>query len=225
MKITFLGTGAADWNIEKHKDMEGFRRNSSVLIDDCLLVDPGPCVPDALASFGKSADSVKYIINTHRHGDHFCEDTVRYLDGATFFGSSAGDILTFGKYTVTCLPANHMTCNGAQHFIISDGEKSIFYGLDGAWLLYDEMKAISAQGGVDLAVLDATIGDIMGDYRIFEHNNLNMVREIKASLEKYVKRWVISHLARTLHTSHDELSEKMGECGIEAAYDGLEIEI
>ena len=30
MKITFLGTGAADWNINEHRDVKDFRRNSSV---------------------------------------------------------------------------------------------------------------------------------------------------------------------------------------------------
>ena len=225
MKITFLGTGAADWSIERHRDMEGFRRNSSLLIDDCLLIDPGPHVPDALATLSKDKKDIKYILNTHRHGDHFNEDTVKFLDSATLCASAAGESLTLGKYTVTCLPANHSTCKEAQHFIISNGEGSLFYGLDGAWLLYDEVKAIKEQGGVDLAVLDATIGDIMGDYRIFEHNNLNMVKEIKASLEKYVKRWIISHMARTLHTSHSELAGSLKEYGIEVAFDGYETEI
>ena len=59
MKITFLGTGAADWKREIHGDMEGFRRNSSVLIDSSLLIDPGPDVPDALDVFGK------YVMDTH----------------------------------------------------------------------------------------------------------------------------------------------------------------
>ena len=50
-----------------------------------------------------------------------------------------------------------------------------------------------------------------------------MVTEIKASLDKYVKRWVISHMARTLHTSHGELVERMKPYDIEVAYDGLEV--
>ena len=51
MKITFLGTGAADWNYDIHKDIEGYRRNSSILIDDCFLVDPGSNVINALDKF------------------------------------------------------------------------------------------------------------------------------------------------------------------------------
>ncbi len=42
MKIRFLGTGAADWNIEERKDGDFFRRLSSLLVNDDLLIDPGP---------------------------------------------------------------------------------------------------------------------------------------------------------------------------------------
>ncbi len=224
MKLTFLGTGAADWSFKEHKDMEGFRRNSSLLIDDCLLIDPGADVPNALHTFGKRAEDIRYMINTHRHGDHYCQSTVDGLANAIFYPMCAGEEKTIGKYTVTALAANHATCKDAVHFIVSDGEKRLFYGLDGAWLLYDEVAAIK-NGGVDLAVLDATVGERPGDYRIFEHNNLNMVAEMKASLEKYVKKFVISHMARTLHTSHALLAEKMAAYEIEVAFDGLEIEL
>lgn len=224
MKITFLGTGAADWVFQKHKDVDGFRRNSSILIDDCLLVDPGPDIPDALQTFHKNVDEIKYIINTHTHFDHYNEDTVRYLAGAQFYPMSEGEVKTIGKYTIAAFKANHSTCNDAVHFIISDGEKRLFYGLDSAWLMYDEAIAI-IKDGVDLAVFDATIGDIPADYRIFEHNNLNMIIEMKTTLEKHMNRVFISHMARTLHTSHDKLAERMKPHGIEVAFDGLEIEI
>ena len=90
MKITFLGTGAADWNFQKHRDIEGFRRNSSLLIDDRLLIDPGADVPDALQCFHKSRDKIKYIINTHRHSDHYSEDTIRGLSNAPFLSDESG---------------------------------------------------------------------------------------------------------------------------------------
>jgi len=49
MKITFLGTGAADWPLERPSEYTEFRRLSSALIDETLLIDPGPQVPAALA--------------------------------------------------------------------------------------------------------------------------------------------------------------------------------
>ena len=38
MKILFLGTGAADWPAEKPAGCKEFRRLSSALIDDVLLI-------------------------------------------------------------------------------------------------------------------------------------------------------------------------------------------
>ena len=195
MKITFLGTGAADWFYDQHGSMKGYRRNSSLLIDDCLLIDPGPNVPNALDVFGKSKDNVKYIINTHRHRDHYNEETIAYLSGAEFYPLAAGETKVIGKYTVSAYRANHSTCANAVHFIIDDGEKRLFYGLDGAWLMYEEVQGIKEKT-VDLAILDATAGENLGDFRVFEHNDLHMVVAIKAALEKNVQRWMITHMAR-----------------------------
>ena len=46
---------------------------------------------------------------------------------------------------------------------------------------------------------------------------------MKSSLEPYVDRFVISHMAKTLHTGHEKLSTRMEKDGIVTAYDGLEI--
>ena len=163
------------------------------------------------------------MLNTHRHRDHFDETTLSQLGNAVLYTMSPDEVISLGKYTVKALEANHRTCpSGCTHFLISDGERCLFYGLDGAWLTYEEVSEIMA-ADVDLAVLDATVGEVSGDYRIFEHNNLNMVREIKATLAPFVGRFVISHMARTLHTAHGELAISMARDGIEVAYDGLEI--
>lgn len=224
MEILFLGTGAADWDINIHKNLPYFRRCSSVLIDDCFLIDPGPNVIDALKMFGKDISNVKYIINTHNHMDHYNEETITELFNAKFYEFEVFEEKQIGKYMVNSYKANHGTCENAKHFIIDDGEKKLFYGLDSAWLMYEEVAAIKEKI-IDYAVLDATVGDVPGDYRIFEHNNLNMVIEMKKSLENYIKRFCISHMARTLHSSHESLVERMKPNDIEVAFDGLLIEI
>jgi L-ascorbate metabolism protein UlaG (beta-lactamase superfamily) len=223
MKITFLGTGAADWRAE-HRDLEGYRRNASVLIDGVLLIDPGPDVPDALAAFGKDAGGIRYILNTHRHRDHYCAETFSYLRGAAFYPMRAGETATLGQYRVTALAANHGTARTAVHFLITDGERTLFYGLDGAWLLYDEVAAIQ-QAKPNLVVLDGTVGEQAGDYRVFEHNDLAMVRLLKAALAPHAERFCITHMSRKLHKSHAELASDMARDGIEVAFDGMEIEI
>ena len=81
MKLEFLGTGAADFDISKRDDYKEFRRFSSVLINDDLLIDPGPHIFDYVEKSGQASllDNVKYIIVTHSHGDHFNEDSVKKL--------------------------------------------------------------------------------------------------------------------------------------------------
>lgn len=224
MKITFLGTGAADWPLERADANAEFRRMSSALIDDILLIDPGPQVLSALADYKKKPDGIKYIVNTHKHSDHYSDTTVNELKalGAELFEFDGEQEQKLGNYTVFSYKANHSTCEEAVHFIISDGEICIFYGLDGAWLMYSEVQAIMKHKPA-LAVLDATIGRIEGDYRIFEHNNINMVLEMQKTLSPYVGTFCISHMARTLHAPQAELSEDMRKYGIVAAYDGLEL--
>ena len=222
MKIFFLGTGAADWPLERPADYKEFRRLSSAVIDDTLLIDPGPQVLEALDTYGKN--NIQYIINTHSHSDHYNEKVKTALcnRGATFVKLQPGEQATLGKYSVTAYKANHGTCTDAVHFMITDGEKTLFYGLDSAWLLYEEFQAIRICKP-DLAVFDATVGDCPGDYRIFEHNNLNMVLEMKKTLDPYMGKVCISHMAMTLHTDHETLAANMAKHGIIAACDGLEI--
>ncbi len=226
MKILFLGTGAADWPTEKTDDMKEYRRLSSAIIDRTLLIDPGPHVIEALNEYGINHNEIKYIINTHKHSDHYSVKTVKELEksNAVFVEIKMGDVTRLGDYTIYSYKANHSTCDEAMHFIIADSKSKIFYGLDGAWLMYDEVKGIKSHTP-DLAVLDATIGFVNGDYRIFEHNNLSMVLEMKNSLNKYIKKFCISHMAYTLHTNHDILCNAMDKENILVAYDGLEIEV
>ena len=80
MKLLFLGTGAADWPLKKKEGMTEFRRLSSLLIDDVLLIDPGPQVLEALLEYGKDASNIKYIINTHKHSDHINIGTLEKLE-------------------------------------------------------------------------------------------------------------------------------------------------
>lgn len=81
MKVTFLGTGAADWDIRAFRDGEFFRRNSSILINDDLLVDPNGHILHFAEKNGTPDlfKNVKNIIVTHSHGDHFVPETVARL--------------------------------------------------------------------------------------------------------------------------------------------------
>lgn len=226
MKLHFLGTGAADWDITKPRRDINYRRYSSLLIDGRLLVDPGPCVFEFAETYGYPAlfDGVEYMVNTHTHSDHLCPDTVEKLEtkGARFIPLAAFEEKTLGGYTVTALPANHATAENPYCLVIESEGKRIFYGCDGAWLLYPTYRHL-IKLKFDLMIFDATIGDTGGDYRIFEHNNLRMVEEMKLTLANCSCRFMISHMARTLHTDHITLAERMKRSGIEVAYDDMQL--
>lgn len=220
MKILFLGTGAADFPPEK---CEGFRRNASALIDDIILIDPGPWVLDAIDEFNVDASKIKHVLVTHYHSDHFNKDTLSYLEsqGAKILNIECGNEIEVDGYKIHALRGNHTA--PVFHYIIEKDLKRMFYGLDGAWLLYEEIDAIWTRG-VDLAVFDGTVGYVEGDWRVFEHNSLNMVIEMKKSINTAIKKYVISHMAYTLHTDHKTLEAEMSKHDITVAYDGLTIE-
>ncbi len=220
MKITFLGTGAADWN-GKYSEKSENRFYSSALIDGVLLIDPGPHIFISSEIHGIDLSNVKYVINTHSHSDHFCIESLRKLEksGAEFIPFLENETREFGGYRVSSFRANHGTCTDAVHFLICDGKKSLYYALDGAWLMYDEIEALKK--GTDAIVLDCTVGEQKGDYRIFEHNNIRMVNEMKETMKPYVKKFMASHFAKTLHKDRKELEKALSSFGIKAAYDGL----
>ena len=223
MKIKFLGTGAADWCQALEEGKELMRKRSSAIIDGVLLIDPGPDTLTALGEYCIDKSNIRYVLNTHDHDDHMDKTCLDELvkAGADFIDIKSSEEIKLGKYIVKALKANHSVA--CIHFLISDGKSTLFYGLDGAWLTYEEYEAITKQP-VDLGVFDGTIGFVDGDYRIFEHNNLNMIIEMQKTLSRHIKRFYISHMAYTLHKSHKELSADMEKYGIGVACDGLEIE-
>jgi hypothetical protein len=109
-------------------------------------------------------------------------------------------------WLVTPLPANHLgTISGETcvHFLVRGRRKSLLYALDGAWMTAAARRAIG-NGPIDLVIWDATM-EQSGDWRIFEHNDIEMVRTLSARLlADGVLRpdsvLVLDHLARTLWT-------------------------
>ena len=135
MRLEFLGTGAADFDISKRDEYKEFRRFSSALVNDDLLIDPGPHIFD----YAEKTDQpdlfnrVKYVIVTHSHGDHFNVDSIKRLYDINPDITIVGDRVlkervvskypelealasitpgmmmteTFGDYDITTLPGNH----------------------------------------------------------------------------------------------------------------------
>lgn len=261
MKLLCLGTGAADWKLEKRTpEQKEWRYCCSTLVDGSLLIDPGPHIFHFAAEQHNEQlfDAVRDIIVTHSHGDHFSPATLLRLcekNGCRVWGSFAcmekfrqkypekADLIDFheickfdrfkaGTYDIFTLPANHSTEFPTEtpfHYIISDGEKKLFYGLDGAWLLREEWNAFRKTDVFDAMILDATMGDCPGDPRIFEHNTICMVEQM---CETFRKLGIIrpesgkiyaNHMALLLHTDHQALEKRLAPSDIIPCFDGMEI--
>ena len=82
MKITFLGTAAATacplvfcrcpvcasaWKTGGRD----FRRRSSALVGEDLLIDLGPDLMSSAFAFGADVSKIRYVLQTHSHSDHF----------------------------------------------------------------------------------------------------------------------------------------------------------
>lgn len=252
-EFLFLGTGAADWDIKNRNGF--FRRNSAALVNNNLMIDCGSHIFDFANEYGNRElySSVSDIIITHSHSDHFCKHSVLKIaqnqkirlgcDGniKNIIGENENiEFVVFepykqvhmGEYIITPLLANHdVVARGdcyAFHYIIETGGKKIFYGLDGAWLLrptWQEMK----NHKFDLMIFDCTVGD-SHDWRIFEHNTIPMLRAMvkeiaQQNLLNQNGRLVASHLARTLHGSHEQTERILAELDMLTAYDGMKLNL
>jgi phosphoribosyl 1,2-cyclic phosphodiesterase len=244
MKLHFLGTGAADW--QGPNETGEYRRLTSTLVDGKMLMDVTMTVLDQIPDQAAITD----VFFTHSHRDHFDLNALRTLAPCRVYAheSWAGAIVGDGLevvalqvgipveaacgYTVIPMPANHSTENKQEttlHYLIEGEGKRILYATDGAWLL-NQAHHIIGQKVLDAAIFDATIGDgFDGDYRIFEHNSIDMIRLMVKTLQKTGRLpegapVYLTHLARTLHASQKEV-----EGGLEkpfvACYDGFVAEV
>lgn len=252
-EILFLGTGAADWDINEKSGF--FRRNSAALLNSDLMIDCGAHIFDFAEDFADSTlyDGVTDIMITHNHYDHFNRESVlalakkrkiRVFGDAQIEEALAGaENIEFikvvpyseqkiGRYLVIPMLANHdIVADGdkfALHYIIKtpDG-KTLFYGCDGAWLLRPTWNKM-LEYKFDVMVFDCTVGD-SDDWRLFEHNTIPMLRTmLKEVREKEMikegGKAIASHLARTLHVSHEETAKILEKLDMLTAFDGMKIE-
>lgn len=254
MDLLFLGTGAADWCADDKKRAD-YRRFSSLLINDDLMIDPGPHIFDFETDFKLSNlyDNAENILLTHSHADHLSGESLSKLCSErkriiftenhaaaaitareNLYIKTVGEFspFTVGRYTVTALPANHKTPIAAErpfHYIIECGDKRIFYGIDGAWFMQETWWHLE-KFTFDAVILDGTLGDTSGDTRIFGHNNLPMIEILSDAFKggKMLKtgaQLIITHLARDTHKPPAELAKRLEPFGITAAYDGMKISV
>ena len=257
MKIQFIGTGAADFSplLEteyKHCLNDDARRSCSALVDGHVLIDCGPHTLESLSIQGIPLTDIDALLLTHLHMDHYQPDNIRTV------AASKGELLmvyaheaaysqlkeelaeanveivplTYSKEKVlecgmkiTALPANHTCC--PCHYYIEKDDKKFYYATDGAWIICEAFYHLK-DSHLDMIVLDATVGDYEGDYRVAEHNSIPMIRLMLKSFDKFQvcdahTKVVLTHIAPTLHLRHAITAENMAKENMQVAYDGLTV--
>jgi hypothetical protein len=194
---------------------------------------------------GVGAEGITDIFLTHLHSDHFNRDNVTAVakaGGVRLWLREGADIepipgveiikmTQFKEYpvseelTVTGIPANHDPKAHPQHLIFKRKGKSLFYGCDGGWLLHDSFKFLGG-ASLDCMILDATVGDYVGDFRMGEHNSIPMIRLMLPSLKTVGAitdgtRICLSHIAPSLHKEHRVICEQVKDIDATVAYDGM----
>jgi ribonuclease BN (tRNA processing enzyme) len=260
MQLLFLGTGAADWGIKSEKDiLEDERRFSAMLIDNQILVDVAPQSFDYAKRLGIDLSLITDVLLSHTHSDHYSKEALLQFGKASInkinvwchsgaverLGLSDGErknfiihplkrqeVVEISGYKVTTLAANHIVEHSEEtplHYVIADKEKTLFYGCDGGWFTAETWEYMRNLV-FDAMILDATVGEKDGDFRLGTHNSIPMLRLIVAALKenKMIKEKAVllaNHLARTLHCGREETKELFKQIGMKVAHDGLPVEI
>ncbi len=236
------------------------RRFTSMIADDTILIDMAPQSYGFAKRLGVDFSKLGFALLSHTHGDHYSKEAVLNFakesgKQLTLYCHKAaveqlklcGEDLEYVRpvgvdtlqtfehdgYKITSLEANHVVDGSdeiALHYIIEDKNgKKTFYGCDGGWFTartWEYMRKLK----FDTMILEATVGDKDGDFRLGTHNSIPMLRLIVAALWENNMidnntRLFASHIARTLHVSHEHTSLLLKEIGITIAYDGYTAEV
>lgn len=226
------------------------RRSSSALLNDKYLIDCGDHGLDSLRIAKADIAKISDVFITHLHRDHYnseyiesiakkkneelrvwvrADAVVPKLENVVYMRMEKGKKYAVdGELCVAGFLANHEAEVFPQHLLFEDKEKSFFYGLDGAWFVNETYRALKNRA-LNCIVLDGSCGESVNDYRVGSHNSIPMLRVLVASLRTLGTvtadtQVYISHLAPSLHVSHEETVAILQKDRIAVAYDGLQIE-
>jgi phosphoribosyl 1,2-cyclic phosphate phosphodiesterase len=233
------------------------RGMSSMLVNGHILIDCGPTVLDVMKRYKANPADITDILLTHTHSDHLHPNTLLAIAASRdpklgplrFWAHPEalkrapksdriekrpvviGETFKVHGFGIIGLESNHRVESSKEKcliYLIEGAEKSILYATDSSWLLTSTWRHLYKKKNLDALIWDATVGEKKGDYRIFEHNDLAMIRHMNQTLKdrRILKRdakIILTHMARTLHPSHEQLEKKLLPEGLIPAYDGMSV--
>lgn len=278
MKIEILGSAACEGipaafcrcavcKAARERGGKELKTRSQALIDNDMLVDLPADTYEHSLLYGFSLASIRYLLITHSHNDHFYPteliNRARHLVSGDmperldvycspyiadrlraeigWLNTHGGDNLFFhavdpfvpfvcGDKRVTALPADHNGREGETPYIymIERGEKNLLYGTDTA-SVSEEIWAYFIKCGVrfDTVVLDGTrAGNTSepGRHMNAADNAAMKDRMLESGLADEKTRFVSTHFSHNGGWTHEDATKHLQAYGIEAAYDGLQID-
>ena len=227
-----------------------FRKRSSIIINNDLLIDFGPDIMSATFMHGKSIADIRYCLQTHSHSDHFdascfttripeymgvnttplqlyaSEATLRKMSDIEIFSVKSLQTFKFGPYQVTAFTANHDKLVDSLLYAITEGNFTVFYGTDTDLLSEEVWQGFHDNSlKFDVVILDHTYGpNTDGSDHLNANRFVDQINRMKTeNLLKENARILATHISHEGNPTHNELSKYAVGYDYEIAYDGLEI--
>jgi len=232
------------------------RAMSSILVNGKILIDCGPTVLDVMKCYDVNPAEITDILLTHTHSDHLHSGNILTiansrdtdLGSLRFWGNPEAlkkvpdsnriekmSIETGKRFKVhdlemTGLAANHDVQGSKEQcliYLIEGQAKNVLYATDTGWLPTSTWLHLQHKK-LDAIIWDATVGEGKGDYRVFSHNDLTMIRHMNESLVKgkILKpdaKIILTHIADKLHPPHDVLEKSLLPEGLIPSYENMSV--
>lgn len=236
---------------------KNIRTRSQSLINGNLLIDFPADTYHHFLQNGIRGDEIEYMLVTHAHRDHFYPDDLSSRESPYAHNMKAPTLkvfcpktvcehfpkdhknvevtelaayktVKFGEYSVTPLPARHMSGSVAFFYIIQ-ADKTLLYAHDTGYFYPEVFEYIEKNNIVfDMISLDCTNVDIPitdeGSHMGFPNiervlNRLTKIRAINDSTLKY-----INHFSHNGNPLQHVLEKRAEEYGMLVSYDGCKVE-
>ena len=224
INLRFFGTGGLGAARVRNKLSKDYRRFSTLLIDEKIIIDPSEDIFEFVETFMLSGilDEVNDVFITHSHLDSFSVSAIEGLarqrkirvyassalkselsdiQNAEFVEINPFSLIRTRGISVLALPANHATDNPLEtplNFLIETQGKNIFYGIDGAFIDAGAFRVLK-EIKLDVAILDFALG--LSEYSLesASHNNLQSVLTVRdiltsSGIATESTKFILSHI-------------------------------